>query len=143
MKLFALFATAAAPLTYALRFTSPVLNSTVRRGSSITLQWEHVSSDPKQISILITNFVNFPPSYEFLATMVDVATGQYTVRVPCATEASYGFRFWAINDFNVYYIYAETPTLYIDGPMCNDPFPWVPTCDCTATRTIFADCGLN
>jgi hypothetical protein len=142
MKNLALLTLATVPLGSAMRFINPALNSTIRRGSSVTLQWERAQNDPRVISILITNFVDFPPSYEFLATNVDVSKGEYTIRVPCATVASYGFRFWAIDDFNVYYIYAETPSFSVTGPLCNDPFPWVPMCSCTATRTIFPDCTL-
>lgn len=117
---------ALAPLVTAIAFTSPRENTTVTRGSDVKLTWTSVNTDPKTFSVLLVNFVDFPPSYVPLVQDVPTAAGEKTVRVPCSTPSSFGFQFNAINGTNVFVIYAQTPRIFVAGRACSDPAPPAP-----------------
>jgi hypothetical protein len=129
---------ALAPLASAILFTSPAENSTITKGSNVDLTWSTVDTDPTTFSILLVNFVDFPPSFVFLAENVASNAGAATVRVPCSTPSSFGFQFNAINGTNVFVIYAQTPKLFVAGPDCVDPPPATSSCPALATSTATA-----
>ncbi|KAK2036526.1 hypothetical protein LZ31DRAFT_510938 [Colletotrichum somersetense] len=113
----------AAPLVSAMKFTGPRVNSTVTKGSSYELTWNTVDTDPSTFSVLLVNFVNWPPSYTVLAENVDTFSGAVSVDVPCDTINSPGYQFNAINGTNVFVIYAQTPKFSISGADCTGPTP--------------------
>ncbi|KAK1980212.1 Ser-Thr-rich glycosyl-phosphatidyl-inositol-anchored membrane family-domain-containing protein, partial [Colletotrichum cereale] len=126
MRFFATALALAAPLVSAIEFTSPAVNSTVSKGSSQRLTWNSVDTDPSTFSILLVNFVNWPPSYTLLAQNIETSAGAASVEVPCSTDNSNGYQFNAINGTNVFVIYAQTPKFSVSGGACTDPTPVPP-----------------
>lgn len=90
--LFALVVAALAPLAAAIQFTNPAENSTLTKGANFDLTWTSVDTDPTNFSIYLVNFVNFPPFYTPLALDIDTSLSEYSVRVPCSVDDSYGFQ---------------------------------------------------
>lgn len=116
-----LAALAAAPLAHGIAFTSPAASDVVTRGAEVTATWTTVDTDPAVFSLYIWNFAAWPPYYEGLAYGVDTAAGEVTVRVPCHVSDGAGWQFTAINDTNVYVLYAQTAEFNITGDACVDP----------------------
>lgn len=127
-----------ASVAQAILITSPALNSTVAKGSTIDLTWTHVDTDPSTFGLLLVNFVTWPPSYVQLAADVPTAADHASVAIPCDTASSYGFQLNAINGTNVYVIYAQSPRFTVAGPDCVDPAPTTtPPASCpTVTVTV-------
>ncbi|KAK1961166.1 hypothetical protein LY78DRAFT_696322 [Colletotrichum sublineola] len=138
MRFFAAALTLSAPLVSAMKFTTPAANSTVTKGSSIQLTWDTVDTDAPTFSILLVNFVNWPPSYVMLAEGVDTFAGAISVNVPCSTADSFGYQFNAINGTNVFNIFAQTPKFYVSGADCTDPtpVPSAPPSACVPPTTV-------
>src|ERR1700740_771087 len=100
-------------LANAIQITAPVFNSNQSAGSSLTVQWTSVDTDPAIFSIELVNFVNFPPSYVILAYGVHTSSQSYTVQIPCDTAPAYGYQINAINGTNVFVIYAQSQNFTI------------------------------
>lgn len=107
-------------LVQGIAFTSPAPSDVVTKGSEVTAKWTTVDTDPSVFSLYIWNFAAWPPYYEGLAYGVDTAAGEVTVRVPCHVDAGAGWQFTAINDTNVYVLYAQTDAFNITGDACVD-----------------------
>ncbi|KAE8371897.1 Ser-Thr-rich glycosyl-phosphatidyl-inositol-anchored membrane family-domain-containing protein [Aspergillus bertholletiae] len=114
-----------APLISALSITQPSANSTYAAGSTVTVNWTTVDTDPTEISLYLWNFVSWPPSYVPLAQHVPTADQSYSVQIPCDTNPEWGYQISAINGTNVYIIYAQgdrfTVSDAVDG--CTDLVP--------------------
>lgn len=111
----------AASIAQAISFTSPSSTDVVTKGSSLTATWTTVDTDPSVFSLYVWNFVQWPPYYEALAYGIDTAAGQATVRIPCHISNGEGWQLTAINDTNVYVLYAQTETFNVTGSDCVDP----------------------
>lgn len=104
-----------------IAFTSPTSSDVITKGTEVTAKWTTVDTDPSVFSLYIWNFAAWPPYYEGLAYGVDTAAGEVTVRVPCHVSNGEGWQFTAINDTNVYVLYAQTDDFNITGDACTDP----------------------
>ncbi|KAL4873625.1 Ser-Thr-rich glycosyl-phosphatidyl-inositol-anchored membrane family-domain-containing protein [Aspergillus spectabilis] len=133
-------------LVAAISITEPTANSTFAAGSTITVNWTTVDTDPSYFSLYLWNFFSWPPSYVALATDIPTADRTHTVQIPCDTNPEWGYQLSAINGTNVYIIYAQggrfTVTDPLDGSRCvdNDPVPVTSatTCDAiTAVSTVY------
>lgn len=108
-------------LVQGISFTSPVSSDVVTKGSEITAKWTSVDTDPEDFSLYIWNFVAWPPYYEGLAYGIDTSAGEFTVRIPCHVDNGEGWQLTAINNTNVYVLYAQTEKFNITGDACADP----------------------
>ncbi|CAN8098354.1 unnamed protein product [Discula destructiva] len=125
----------AATLVQGIAFTSPASSAVVTKGSEITATWTSVDTDPSVFSLYLWNFEQWPPYYEGLAYGVNTAAGEVTVRVPCHIDNGAGWQVTAINDTNVYVLYAQGATFNVTGDPCADP---TTTAGCYApTSTVF------
>ncbi|KAL4736675.1 hypothetical protein BDV11DRAFT_9768 [Aspergillus similis] len=82
---FTVFAILFDSLVAAISITEPTANSTYAAGSTITVNWTTVDTDPSYFSLYLWNFVSWPPSYVALATDIPTADESYTVQIPCDT----------------------------------------------------------
>lgn len=122
-------------LVRGIAFTSPAASDVLTKGSEVTARWTTVDTDPSVFSLYIWNFAAWPPYYEGLAYGVDTAAGEVTVRVPCHIDGGEGWQFTAINDTNVYVLYAQTDAFNVTGDDCTDPSS---TASCYApTTTVY------
>lgn len=122
----------------AIAFTSPASSDAVARGGEVTARWTTVDADPRAFSLYAWNFASWPPYYEGLAYGVDAAAGEATVRLPCRLAAGGGWQLTAINDTNVYVLYAQTEAFSVTGggdDDCVDP-PASATCY-APTSTVY------
>lgn len=117
----AVLATLLPTTALAISFTSPTTSDVVTRGSEVTAKWTTVDTDPSVFSLYAWNFVAWPPYYEALAYGVDTAAGEVTVRMPCHVADGEGWQLTAINDTNVYVLYAQTGDFNVTGEACVDP----------------------
>ncbi|KUI69502.1 hypothetical protein VM1G_05320 [Cytospora mali] len=108
-------------LVQGISFTSPASSDVVTKGSDITAKWTSVDTDPEVFSLYIWNFEAWPPYYEGLAYGVDTSAGEFTVRIPCHVDNGEGWQLTAINNTNVYVLYAQTDKFNITGDSCTDP----------------------
>ncbi|KAL3477211.1 Ser-Thr-rich glycosyl-phosphatidyl-inositol-anchored membrane family-domain-containing protein [Aspergillus californicus] len=134
------FASVLSSLAAAISITSPAANSTYAAGSSITVKWTTVDTDPSFFSLYLWNFVSWPPSYVALATDIPTADLSHTVQIPCATTPEWGYQLSAINGTNVYIIYAQgerfTVGAPLDGSDCVDSAPLPTTCAATTAVSV-------
>ena len=91
MRAFSLFALTA-PLAAAIKLLEPFANSLVDKGQMHNISWTSVDTDPKNFSIFLVNFVDYPPFYTKVAADVPTCAGQFEVIVPCEVNSSYGFQ---------------------------------------------------
>ncbi|EAW07084.1 GPI anchored serine-threonine rich family protein [Aspergillus clavatus NRRL 1] len=130
-----------APLVSAVSITSPALNSTYAAGSTVTVEWTTVDTDPTHLSLYLWNFFSWPPTYVPLATDVPTADQSYSVQIPCDTNPEWGYQISAINGTNVYIIYAQgerfTISKPLDGANCVDPAPIPSPSTCAAVSTVY------
>lgn len=108
-------------LVQGISLTSPASTDVITKGSDITATWTSVDTDPSVFSLYLWNFVQWPPYYEGLAYGVDTTAGELTVRVPCHINNGEGWQLTAINDTNVYVLYAQGAQFNITGDSCTDP----------------------
>lgn len=108
-------------LVQGIDFTSPASTDVITKGSDITATWTSVDTDPSVFSLYVWNFVAWPPYYEALAYGVDTTAGEVTVRIPCHIDNGEGWQLTAINDTNVYVLYAQTDKFNVTGDSCTDP----------------------
>ncbi|KAJ4393136.1 hypothetical protein N0V93_002343 [Gnomoniopsis smithogilvyi] len=108
-------------LVQGIDFTSPTTSDVITKGSDITATWTSVDTDPSIFSLYVWNFVAWPPYYEALAYGVDTTAGEVTVRIPCHISNGEGWQLTAINDTNVYVLYAQTDKFNVTGDSCTDP----------------------
>ncbi|KAJ4423875.1 hypothetical protein N0V82_001459 [Gnomoniopsis sp. IMI 355080] len=108
-------------LVQGIDFTSPTSSDVITKGSDITATWTTVDTDPSIFSLYVWNFVAWPPYYEALAYGVDTSAGEVTVRIPCHIDNGEGWQLTAINDTNVYVLYAQTDKFNVTGDSCTDP----------------------
>jgi hypothetical protein len=131
------------PLVAAIQITSPAANSTYAAGSTITVEWTSVDTDPANFSLYLWNFVSWPPSYVSLATDVPTSDLSFSVQIPCDTNPEWGYQISGINGTNVYIIYAQgdkfTVSDLVNANACVDPtqLPTTSTCPNTAVSTIY------
>ncbi|KAL2828300.1 Ser-Thr-rich glycosyl-phosphatidyl-inositol-anchored membrane family-domain-containing protein [Aspergillus pseudoustus] len=134
---FAISATFFNSLAAAIAITEPTANSTFAAGSTITVNWTTVDTDPSAFSLYLWNFVSWPPSYVPLAIDIPTADQSYTVQIPCETNPEWGYQLSAINGTNVYIIYAQGEHFTVSDPVddshCVDTVtpPSATTCDAT------------
>ncbi|KAL6231692.1 Ser-Thr-rich glycosyl-phosphatidyl-inositol-anchored membrane family-domain-containing protein [Aspergillus navahoensis] len=126
-------------LAAAISIVEPTANSTYAAGSTITVNWTTVDTDPSFFSLYLWNFVSWPPSYVALATDIPTAEQSTTVQIPCDTNAEWGYQLSAINGTNVYIIYAQGEHFTVSAPIdgsaaCVDSIP-IPSSSATATIT--------
>ncbi|KAB8231376.1 hypothetical protein ETB97_001553 [Aspergillus alliaceus] len=133
-----------APLVSAISIAKPAANSTYAAGSTITVNWSTVDTDPSEFSLYLWNFVSWPPSYVPLALNVPTSDQSYSVQIPCDTNPEWGYQISAINGTNVYIIHAQgerfTISDAVDGTSCSDPIsqPSPSTCGpTTAVSTVY------
>ncbi|KKK22265.1 hypothetical protein P175DRAFT_0500168 [Aspergillus ochraceoroseus IBT 24754] len=131
-------------LAAAISITEPGLNATYAAGSTVTVNWTTVDTDPSYFSLYLWNFVSWPPSYLALATNIPTSDGSYSVQIPCDTNPEWGYQISAINGTNIYIIYAQgahfTVNKSLDGSRCVDTVssPSVSTCRAsTAVSTVY------
>lgn len=108
-------------LVQGIAFTSPTASDVITKGSDITATWTSVDTDPTVFSLYLWNFVDWPPYYEALAYGIDTTAGEVTVRIPCHINNGEGWQLTAINNTNVYVLYAQTSDFNITGDSCTDP----------------------
>lgn len=108
-------------LVQGITLTSPAASSVLTKGSDITATWTSVETDPSVFSLYLWNFVQWPPYYEGLAYGVDTTAGEITVRLPCHIDNGEGWQLTAINNTNVYVLYAQSAEFNITGDACTDP----------------------
>ncbi|KNG88543.1 extracellular proline-serine rich protein [Aspergillus nomiae NRRL 13137] len=134
------FAIGFAPLVSALSINKPGANSTYAAGSTVTVNWSTVDTDPTEISLYLWNFVSWPPSYISLAQNVPTADQSYAVQIPCDTNPEWGYQISAINGTNVYIIYAQgdqfTVSEPVNGTSCADSVPPPPASTCGPTSAV-------
>jgi hypothetical protein len=127
----------------AIEITSPAANSTLAAGSTVTVEWTSVDTDPTNFSLYLWNFVSWPPSYVPLALNVPTSDLFYSVQIPCDTNPEWGYQISGINGTNVYIIYAQGDKFAVSesvkGTSCVDtsPFPTTSTCTSAAASTVY------
>ncbi|KAJ5444836.1 uncharacterized protein N7458_008708 [Penicillium daleae] len=132
----------ASPVT-SIQITSPSANSTYAAGSTITVKWTSVDTDPTNFSLYLWNFVSWPPSYLPLALNVPTSDLVYTVHIPCDTKPEWGYQISGINGTNVYIIYTQGDKFTVSEPAnntaCVDPAPSLATSTCpsAAASTVY------
>lgn len=130
-------------LVNAIQITSPAANSTYAAGSTITVEWTTVDTDPTNFSLYLWNFVSWPPSYVPLAMNVPTSDLFHSVQIPCDTNPEWGYQITAINGTNVYVIYAQgdkfTVSKPVKGTACvnSAPSPKTSACPSTAASTVY------
>ncbi|KAL4778893.1 Ser-Thr-rich glycosyl-phosphatidyl-inositol-anchored membrane family-domain-containing protein [Aspergillus varians] len=128
-------------LAAAMSIVEPTANSTYAAGSTITVNWTTVDTDPSFFSLYLWNFVSWPPSYVALAIDIPTAEQSATVQIPCDTNAEWGYQLSAINGTNSYIIYAQGERFTVSAPTdssaCVDSVP-VPSSSATATTATCA-----
>jgi hypothetical protein len=136
--------TALGSLVNAIQITNPVDNSTYAAGSTVTVEWTSVDTDPTNFSLYLWNFVSWPPSYVALAMDVLTSDLSYSVQIPCDTNPEWGYQISGINGTNVYIIYAQGEKFNVSPPIeiaaCVDfaPSLTVSTCPSAAASTVYA-----
>ncbi|RAK94964.1 GPI anchored serine-threonine rich family protein [Aspergillus ibericus CBS 121593] len=99
---------ALASLASAISITQPALNASYPAGSTVTVNWTTVDTDPTYFSLYLWNFVYWPPTYVPLAIDIPTADLSYPVHIPCDTTPEWGYQISGINGTNVYIIYAQS-----------------------------------
>ncbi|RAL08535.1 GPI anchored serine-threonine rich family protein [Aspergillus homomorphus CBS 101889] len=139
-------------LASAISITRPGLNATYAAGSTITVNWTSVDTDPSHFSLYLWNFESWPPSYVPLA--VDIATAElsHRVEIPCDTAPEWGYQISGINGTNVYIIYTQSEKFTVAEPVhpCTERVPSSsgvlsasrtpaaqPTCAAAPTTTVY------
>jgi len=119
----------------------PTANSTIAKGSEVTVDWTSVDTDATTFSIFLVNFVEFPPVVMSLVQNVPQDLGTIDVTIPCAIDSGSGWQINFINGTNTYVIYAQSAAFTLTGN-CVDattasatPTPQVITNTTTATVT--------
>ena len=74
-------ALAVLPFVQAIQFNA-VSNSVT--GSTATVTWTSVDTDPSTFSLYLWNFAVFPPYYAPVAFGVNTTSGTASVRIPCS-----------------------------------------------------------
>ncbi|KAJ5138196.1 hypothetical protein N7476_007736 [Penicillium atrosanguineum] len=130
-------------LVNAIQITSPVANSTYAAGSTVTVEWTSVDTDPTNFSLYLWNFVSWPPSYVPLAMDVPTSDLSHSVQIPCDTNPEWGYQISGINGTNVYIIYAQGEKFNVSQPIesaaCVEvaPSPTASTCPSAAASTFY------
>ncbi|RHZ62010.1 GPI anchored serine-threonine rich family protein [Aspergillus thermomutatus] len=130
-------------LAAAINITSPAANSTYAAGSTVTVEWTSVDTDPTNFSLYLWNFVSWPPTYVPLAVDIPTSDLSYPVQIPCDTNPEWGYQISGINGTNVYIIYAQgdkfTVSEPVNGTACVDPapLPTASTCPSAAASTVY------
>ncbi|KAE8151589.1 Ser-Thr-rich glycosyl-phosphatidyl-inositol-anchored membrane family-domain-containing protein [Aspergillus avenaceus] len=139
MRFFLPFSILFTPWVSAVSIIKPAANSTYAAGSTVTVNWDTVDTDPAEISLYLWNFVSWPPSYTPLAVNVPTVEQSYSVKIPCDTAPEQGYQISAINGTNVYIIYAQGEHFTISNPVngtrCADPVPSPSTCPPSAAAS--------
>ncbi|KAL7657247.1 hypothetical protein ACMYSQ_003436 [Aspergillus niger] len=132
-------------LAAAISITEPTLNSTYAAGSTITVNWTTVDTDPTTFSLYLWNFVYWPPSYVPLALDIPTSDLSYPVQIPCDTDPEWGYQISGINGTNVYIIYAQSERFFVsdvaNATECVDTSVTAPgasaTSTCPAASTVY------
>ncbi|KAE8349999.1 Ser-Thr-rich glycosyl-phosphatidyl-inositol-anchored membrane family-domain-containing protein [Aspergillus coremiiformis] len=128
------------PLVSAINIMNPAANSTYAAGSTITVNWTTVDTDPSQFSLYLWNFVSWPPSYVPLAENVPTGARSYSVKIPCDTNPEWGYQISAINGTNVYIIHAQGERFTVshrrNGTRCADSLPLSSPSTCSAAAAV-------
>ncbi|BCS05568.1 GPI anchored serine-threonine rich family protein [Aspergillus luchuensis] len=132
-------------LAAAISITEPALNSTYAAGSTITVNWTTVDTDPTTFSLYLWNFVYWPPSYVPLAIDIPTSDLSYPVQIPCDTDPEWGYQISGINGTNVYIIYAQSEKFFVSDAAnatdCVDTSITAPgasaTSTCPAASTVY------
>lgn len=132
-------------LAAAISITEPALNSTYAAGSTITVNWTTVDTDPTTFSLYLWNFVYWPPSYVPLAIDIPTFDLSYPVQIPCDTDPEWGYQISGINGTNVYIIYAQSEKFFVSDAAnatdCVDTSITAPgasaTSTCPAASTVY------
>ncbi|GKZ31983.1 hypothetical protein AbraIFM66950_000982 [Aspergillus brasiliensis] len=133
-------------LAAAISITEPAANSTYAAGSTITVNWTTVDTDPTTFSLYLWNFVYWPPSYVPLAIDIPTSDLSYAVQIPCDTDPEWGYQISGINGTNVYIIYAQSEKFFVSDTAnatdCVDanvtaPGGLFPTSTCPAASTVY------
>ncbi|KAL3443589.1 Ser-Thr-rich glycosyl-phosphatidyl-inositol-anchored membrane family-domain-containing protein [Aspergillus insuetus] len=147
------FALLLSSLAAAISITEPSENSTYAAGSTVTVKWSTVDTDPTTFSLFLWNFVSWPPTYVPLAYDIPTTDESHTVQIPCDTNPEWGYQLSAINGTNVYIIYAQGEKFSISAPTkgsnCVDtdpvpapfPVPSATTCDATTVYITVSPSG--
>lgn len=128
-------------LVQGISFTTPAASDAVTKGGDLTATWTSVDTDPSVFSLYLWNFAQWPPYYEGLAYGVDTAAGQATVRVPCLVGNGEGWQLTAINNTNVYVLYAQSAAFNITGDACTDPAIASASCYAPASTVYVTQTG--
>ncbi|KAJ5548579.1 hypothetical protein N7513_005813 [Penicillium frequentans] len=132
-----------ASLVAAIEITNPAANTTYPAGSTITVEWTSVDTDPTNFSLYLWNFVSWPPSYVPLAVDVPTSDLSQSVQIPCDTNPEWGYQISGINGTNVYIIYAQgdkfTVSDSVNSTACVDttPLSTTSTCPSAAASTVY------
>ncbi|RDH27997.1 extracellular proline-serine rich protein [Aspergillus welwitschiae] len=132
-------------LAAAISITEPTLNSTYAAGSTITVNWTTVDTDPTTFSLYLWNFVYWPPSYVPLALDIPTSDLSYPVQIPCDTDPEWGYQISGINGTNVYIIYAQSEKFFVsdvaNATECVDTSVTAPgasaSSTCPAASTVY------
>ncbi|KAH1492510.1 hypothetical protein KXX06_002769, partial [Aspergillus fumigatus] len=104
-------------LAAAINITSPAANITYAAGSTVTVRWTSVDTDPTNFSLYLWNFVSWPPTYVPLALDIPTADLSYSVQIPCDTNPEWGYQISGINGTNVYIIFAQGDKFTVSEPV--------------------------
>lgn len=112
----------------AYQVLTPSANSTITKGSTITVKWSAVDTDADIFSVYLTNFQthHWPPTVLSLAQNVPRDDLSIDLRIPCDVSSDFGWQLNFINGTNTYVIYAQSPVFSLRGD-CTDPAPTLPT----------------
>lgn len=102
---------ALAAVSAAIRVIEPHVNQSIRLGSELTVRWEHVATDPGNVSLALVNFRHFPPVYLELENTVHTEQDQAFVQMPQELPnkgASSGYQINLIMPHNPYVIFAQS-----------------------------------
>lgn len=106
----------------AYQILSPSGNTTIAKGSDLTINWSSVDTDADVFSVYISNFEtkHWPPTILSLAQNVPRDDGSVSVRIPCDLSSDFGWQINFINGTNTYVIYAQSARFSLTGD-CVDP----------------------
>ncbi|PWY75512.1 hypothetical protein BO70DRAFT_364055 [Aspergillus heteromorphus CBS 117.55] len=131
-------------LASAISITQPALNSTYAAGSTITVNWTTVDTDPTTFSLYLWNFVYWPPTYSALALDIPTSELSHAVQIPCDATPEWGYQISGINGTNVYIIYAQSDRFFVsenlDAESCVDTTTATPS-TCAAASTVYVTPG--
>ena len=89
---FITFLAMAASLAAGIQINSPGSNSTITKGSTVSIPFDTVNTDPTTFGVYLVNFVNWPPYYNLLTANAETSSKSVSVKIPCKLDSVYGYQ---------------------------------------------------